>query len=717
MKSSHRLVFVMMLIGFLFPSLNSADTQSESPATLQDAIKSRTDVTILMQEVAEMASDVRRPMRKLIARGEVKQMEGNILLSKDKYPEAVKAYDEAAQLYRKALDGRKTLEKLAEAQKKVLRSRILAEATVEPDKTQKARTMEINAEGYIEAAEFEQAIAELDKARALYESLLAPKGSVTLEKAVAARTRMLAARKQVRNLPEFDADRRNALDFPIRASSRDQDAGVSKKGPKKDSLPDIIQRAINAELAAADSLEEREYTPAFALFEQAEKLYLRAAELQATRDKVVATRDTARESMKLADSAFITEARPASFERGKQALEDGENALDEEELNKAKDCFSSAVEYFSKARNEAEASNELAKSRDAWTAALTGADEDLLTKHVSISYESAKGKAAQAEEKAADGDMETAKNLFDEAISVLKDASDKALTRENQSKAAPIIARLETAITKGEKFKAEDVLAELEKLIPGDSRMPGLRRKVESVPWKKSLDINLGDGVRMKMVLIRPGSFVMGSENGGDDEKPVRKVTITQPCYMGVYEVTQAQYEKIMGSNPSNFKGSNLPVEKVSWNDAKDFCRKLSEKTGQTFSLPTEAQWEYACRAGTTTSYCYGDSENSLGDYAWYNGNSGSKTHPVGEKKPNPWGLYDMHGNVWERCEDWFDSEYYANSPLEDPTGPGSGAYRVVRGGGWCGDARICRSAYRAFISPRDRSGLGFRVCLQAGGR
>jgi eukaryotic-like serine/threonine-protein kinase len=143
-----------------------------------------------------------------------------------------------------------------------------------------------------------------------------------------------------------------------------------------------------------------------------------------------------------------------------------------------------------------------------------------------------------------------------------------------------------------------------------------------------------------------------------------------------VYEVTQGEYERVMGTNPSHFKGDpRLPVETVSWQDAMTFCERLSalpaeRSAGRVYRLPTEAEWEYACRAGSTTIYSFGDSEGSLGDYAWYDSNSGSKTHPVGQKRPNAWGLYDMHGNVWEWCSDWYDGSYYASSPVDDPTGP-----------------------------------------------
>lgn len=219
----------------------------------------------------------------------------------------------------------------------------------------------------------------------------------------------------------------------------------------------------------------------------------------------------------------------------------------------------------------------------------------------------------------------------------------------------------------------------------------------------EELELDCGGGVVLKLRRIEAGSFMMGSENGYDDEKPVHKVTITQPFYMGIHPVTQAQWRQVMGSNPSFFKGDTLPVETVSWENAMAFCGKLSRKTGRTVGLPTEAQWEYACRAGTT-----GDYAGKLDTMAWYDKNSGSTTHPVGTKQPNAWGLYDMHGNVWEWCLDWYGA--YPAGSVVDPQGPSSGSYRVFRGGCWCYFASSCRSAYRDYFSPGIASfDLGFR--------
>jgi formylglycine-generating enzyme required for sulfatase activity len=234
----------------------------------------------------------------------------------------------------------------------------------------------------------------------------------------------------------------------------------------------------------------------------------------------------------------------------------------------------------------------------------------------------------------------------------------------------------------------------------------------------KDLTLDLGGGVMMKLVKVPAGKFTMGSpvseKDRVDDEGPQREVTISKAFYMGIYEVTQEQYESVMGKNPSKFRGAKIPVEQVSWDDAAEFCKKLSRKTGETVSLPTEAQWEYACRAGTRTAFGFGGNEADLADHAWYFDNSEARTHPVGEKKPNAWGLYDMHGNVWEWCLDYY-ADSYANAKATDPHGPASGTSRVVRGSSWVIDPQSCRSAIRFRISPIERvSVYGFRVAVDS---
>lgn len=214
----------------------------------------------------------------------------------------------------------------------------------------------------------------------------------------------------------------------------------------------------------------------------------------------------------------------------------------------------------------------------------------------------------------------------------------------------------------------------------------------------------------MAFVKIPAGEFKMGSEKGDANEKPVHMVRISQGFEMGQYPVTQSQWEAVMGSNPSEFKGPDRPVNRVSWEDVQEFIGRLNEREEEvTYRLPTEAEWEYACRAGSATEYFFGDDAGQLGDYAWYGDNAEGETHPVGQKKPNVWGQYDMHGNVWEWCQDWFGG--YSKEPLTNPTGPASGSGRVIRGGGWIGAAANCRSSCRIGGDPGARIDiLGFRL-------
>jgi formylglycine-generating enzyme required for sulfatase activity len=219
-----------------------------------------------------------------------------------------------------------------------------------------------------------------------------------------------------------------------------------------------------------------------------------------------------------------------------------------------------------------------------------------------------------------------------------------------------------------------------------------------------------------EMIFVHGGTFTMGCtfEQGGecdDDERPARQVTVSD-FHIGKYEVTQAQWRGVMGNNPSNFSGCDqCPVEYVSWNDVQEFISKLNAMTGKRYRLPTEAEWEYAARGGSQSrGYKYSGSSN-VGSVAWYDGNSGDKTHSVGQKSPNELGLYDMSGNVWEWCQDWYGN--YSSGSQTNPRGPSSGSIRVNRGGSWSYDARGTRVSNRYSDSPGIRSYLlGFRLAL-----
>jgi formylglycine-generating enzyme len=257
-------------------------------------------------------------------------------------------------------------------------------------------------------------------------------------------------------------------------------------------------------------------------------------------------------------------------------------------------------------------------------------------------------------------------------------------------------------------FSISLICLAVEKADPKEAEKP-----IEVKEAKEEKEQVITNSIAMKLRLIEPGEFMMGSDKGGEwdkQEKPAHKVKITKAFYIGVYEVTQEQYEKIMGKNPSSFKGAKLPVDSVGWKEAQEFCKKLSEKENAEYFLPTEAQWEYACRAGSKTEYYWGDKMDN--EFCWYTGTSGKKTHDVGTKKSNDFGLYDMSGNVYEICSDWYDENYYKTSPEEDPKGPEKGTGKVIRGGCWAARETYCRSASRVGISERaEMDRIGFRVC------
>jgi formylglycine-generating enzyme required for sulfatase activity len=225
------------------------------------------------------------------------------------------------------------------------------------------------------------------------------------------------------------------------------------------------------------------------------------------------------------------------------------------------------------------------------------------------------------------------------------------------------------------------------------------------------------NSIGMKFMVIPPGEFMMGSPESEKFRDPIErlhKVTLSQPFELGLHEVTQQQYEKVMGKNPSRYRGANNPVDSVTWIDAVEFCRRLSELPGEktarrVYRLPTEAEWEYACRAGTSGSWCCGDGA-LLPSFAWVASSSQTTSHPVGQLAPNAWGLFDVHGNVVEHCEDWYASAFYNDSPGVDPTGPARGMRHVLRGGAWDASPIDCRSADRDGNPPIEKGCTGFRV-------
>jgi len=257
--------------------------------------------------------------------------------------------------------------------------------------------------------------------------------------------------------------------------------------------------------------------------------------------------------------------------------------------------------------------------------------------------------------------------------------------------------------------------------------------KAAQQAWAKALGKSSPvekNSIGMELVLIPPGKFRMGSaldeKDRGRFESQV-DVTLTRAFFLGKTEVTQAQWRAVMGTTPwkgseHKLEGDAYPAGPVSWDDAEAFCGKLGEKEKRKYRLPTEAEWEYACRGGTTTWFSFGEDKSLLHDYAWFGAPIGegvdhkAHQHEVGLKKPNSFGLFDMHGNVGEWCADWFDGDRSSKSPLVDPAGPPTGPYRVYRGGGWFSAAQYCRSASRGWGDQTARQflDLGFRVACDA---
>lgn len=262
---------------------------------------------------------------------------------------------------------------------------------------------------------------------------------------------------------------------------------------------------------------------------------------------------------------------------------------------------------------------------------------------------------------------------------------------------------------------------------PGGSAAAAGRRSSSQAERRGELCIALPHGVRLDLTRVSAGEFTMGSSagRGRDSERPARRAKIGSDYYLGRFPVTQEQYQALADENPSRFTGARHPVDSVAWSDARAFCRKLRshlalcpdafggiEVSAAEVGLPTEAQWEYACRAGTDTAYFFGNDAGPLVDFGWFSKNSDHSTRPVGELRPNPWGLCDMYGNVWEWCGDYWAPDY-SGAAFEDPAGPSAGHRRILRGGSWSYYAKDCRSARRhAAPAEEATANYGFRIAL-----
>lgn len=471
----------------------------------------------------------------------------------------------------------------------------------------------------------------------------------------------------------------NAADLVEPRQSARRAAEDAKTVPLEEALSGTRARMQDLLTRAEKALGEDRYAEALKLFDGSRQA---ADEILAARSLVASCRDAAEQcAAARAASEALSQFAPAEWRVAEGALRAAENEREKGSFSKAARAYEAARLAYTQHRSEA-----LQPALSKWLAA-----------------------AAKAE---ASGDLKTALGIYQRAAAHGAQVQDKAAAIANEVERADAVAQAkQIAQAEGDK-RASAMLADALRRWPGDHEVSQALDEVRSrLRSSGTLEVDLGDGVRLSLVCVAPGSFLMGSREGDEDETPVHEVAISRGLYVGATEITQAQYESLMGGNPSFGKDPTHPVNSVSWADAVEFCKRLSDKTGKRYRLPTEAEWEYSARAGAGTEYSFGDNESDLGVSAWYASNTRHGTQPVGKKQPNSWGLYDCHGNVWEWCADPYAEDYYAISPPADPTGPATGELRVLRGGSRMSDALRCRAAERIKYSP-DASyvDVGFRV-------
>ncbi len=386
---------------------------------------------------------------------------------------------------------------------------------------------------------------------------------------------------------------------------------------------------------------------------------------------------------------------------------------------------------------------EVAAALTAVQASRQAAQDAGAAEHAPELWTAAEEKLRAGEGHRAAGRPDLERQAYGDAEALFVQAGEKAAaetarldTTNNEAELAGLETRIDRGITAGTVASLEDAgqaLARFREIAPGDARLERYSTRFDHARkglWQShgiTRSFSVGPGVEMDFVWIPPGTFRMGTvekrKGTHTDESPKHTVVISEGFWLGIYEVTQAQWQAVMGGNPSHFKGADRPVDSVSWNDARAFVDKLNSTAGAgRFRLPTEAEWEFTCRSGTSRSFFGGEinsmdcrNDDHLAPWGWYCYNSGDATHPVGQLKPNAWGLYDMHGNVGEWCSDYYDRNYYEYSPNRDPGGPDSGKTRVLRGGGWDFRAWDCRSAYRGNYRPTaNNNSFGLRIVRTA---
>lgn len=818
-------------------------------ATLLDAVNARTDATVLRRRAKELDPAVLAVMERIMLSAETRMRDGNQLLTRERYPQSVQAYNDASAYYRGVLDSSDLLDRLAMTQDEVAKARLVASIFTDVSTLAQAQRHEHNAEGYVQASEIETAITELQRARDIYQAYVPYEAKASLEDAVATRTAMLAIRNQFPELSEADLPKTH-YQRSIRQSLwelavlRTTEVDRLTRDNRRDQ---VLDHALQTERTANRALWEHRYALAKSLYSSATELFAEALELtergtplrphasdashapaparafHGARLYRVPTKLAPDASLR-ADLAASTEflkpakflervggdaaafpkartltlrpARPAStlpvapsaaapkkpmatpaiFAPTAPTPAPVPRAQPSEILPTEADvAVSEAPEAPSISGTSSEplvsglvqARENLARSRvyfqADWLSNLDREDELIKLRQAAIetmaeaedsfsemqNYPEAFDRGLRSLElaqEAADKDLyHTAKaelvkatELFayvrDEAerLAAMRGAQDIAsptgktlpvqhrvqsvlehyLTRQQRTIIAPLILKLEHAFAVQDGLRAEAVIDELESLLPDGPVLSELRSLANNLPRpKKYLTLDLGNDVQMEFVLVRPGSFIMDVETDAGIQK--HKVHVEAPYYIGRFEVTQAQWEAVMGYNPSTFVDPQNPVESISWEEVQTFMGRLREMYWYLrVGLPTEQQWEHACRAGSSGRYTFGRDPGLLEDYAWYRGNAEGGPHHVGQKKPNAWGLYDMHGNVREWCSNWYVPTRVRTIGTPRPL-DSKDDHLATRGGSYRNAPNYCETAHRYSVDTAMRHAhVGFRVAL-----
>ncbi len=540
---------------------------------------------------------------------------------------------------------------------------------------------------------------------------------------------------------------------PIRSKAEVDWESIQKLSPADGFDQDL--KHLKIEIKTAETLFNKEdYGSALKRYQSVLSQCSALLKLDESRNAAKAAANDCATAKRAAEKAEASRDAQHIYTQAEKSVADATKAMTQRDYQGARKHYTSATELYNNAQTFAVEYRKVVALKDQFDrlkqSALSASDMAL---YGGTGWVKIKTSILKADNSLKQKNLATAHREYQAAIANLPQViADAKNTKEATLKRVAARTAYETALSKATEFynaskrlgktdpraheKCAETVKTLEAFVSSShyayldsdakAKIANLKNQAES--YLKTLYIGplkgkdwTMPGLGMKFAYVAPGSFQMGSNNGDSDEKPVHRVTISRGYWIGKYEVTQSEYQSIMGSNPSNFKGGSLPVETVSWNDAVKFCKKLTERerlaerlpSGYEFRLPTEAEWEFAARGGDKSrGYKYSGSDN-IDNVAWYESNSGSKTHEVGTKSGNELGIYDMSGNVWEWCLDDWHSNYNGAPSNGSRWGNGSGSRRVIRGGSWDSHARDCRSALRYNFSPGNTLNLlGFRVAI-----